>query len=170
MYRMKCSQTEIAFCLFVIKKTKQWGVWVVLHRPISLTNKYKLYILCMLHSARHGQYQGKLLLNNIPLIRSCTSLCYTHAHTLAHPREAWHTSAHRPENKLQLGYNNGPSELMKRKEEIKRNVYGNTRHCPWSGGRSGFLVKAHWSWLSSTWHLAWLKQPILQKATKLENL
>lgn len=26
MYRMKCGQTEIAFCLFVIKKTKQWGL------------------------------------------------------------------------------------------------------------------------------------------------
>lgn len=40
----------------------------------------------MLHSARHRQYQGKLFLNNIPLISSCTSLWYT----LAHPQEAWH--------------------------------------------------------------------------------
>lgn len=33
---------------------------------------------------------------------------------------------------------------------------------------------AFWSklagWLSSSWHLAWLKQPILQKVTELENL
>lgn len=25
MYRMKCNQTEIAFCLFVVMKTKQRG-------------------------------------------------------------------------------------------------------------------------------------------------
>lgn len=90
MYRMKCSQTEIAFCLVVIKKTKQWRVWAVLHRPISLTNKYKLYILCMLHSSRHGQCQGKLVLNNIPLISSCTSLCYTRTHTRTPTRSLTH--------------------------------------------------------------------------------
>lgn len=81
MYRMKCSQNEIALCLFAIEKTKQWGVWT--DTPISLTNKYKLYILCMLHSSRHGHYQGKLVLNNAPLIASHTLRCHTHIHALA---------------------------------------------------------------------------------------
>ncbi|KAF3707762.1 hypothetical protein EXN66_Car000935 [Channa argus] len=47
----------------------------------------------MLHSARHGQYQGKLVLNSIPLISSCTSLCYTHMHTHSHTHKKLDTQA-----------------------------------------------------------------------------
>lgn len=64
----------------------------------------------------------------------------------------------------------GHLNSWKVRREQKEIVYENTRHCPCSGERSGTLVKAHRSWLSSTWHLAWFKQPILQKATELENL
>lgn len=38
----------------------------------------------------------------------------------------------------------GHLNSWKGKEESKWKVYGNTCHCPWSGGKSGFLAKAYW--------------------------
>lgn len=170
-------------------QNEMWTNWnsilPLCHKEDKATNnKYKLYILGMLHhSSRHGHDQGRLELRNIPLITSRTSLstrARTHTQTCTYTR-----TPTRKKKKKKLGSTNRCTK--KANEQITVRLQQWATLTLWKGrkgggkkmhmeipaivldreGESRFLVKARRSWLSSTWHLARFKQPILQKAPEL---
>lgn len=98
MYRMKCHQTGLAFCLFVAENREQPAVGDLAPQPI---NRTCIYYVCCTRGCM-DIYQGVLVLSNIPLVISHWA---THTHTHARAGEDGRTRAQRPENKLQLGYN-----------------------------------------------------------------
>lgn len=110
MYRMKCHQTGLAFCLFVAEIHEQPAVGDLAPQPI---NRTCIYYVCCTRGCM-DIYQGVLVLSNIPLVISHWA---THTHTRTRALEKMDAHVHRGQR---TNYSWATTKEVERKKEHER--------------------------------------------------